>query len=83
MTTKINYLFSTDDIFVDKFSANDIFCMLLPFYESIIRKYQNKFYAKGYDKEDLYQQGLIGLYNAILSFDNAKNKNFFLFRVDV
>ena len=48
--------------------------------ESIILRYRNmvnavasKYYAVGFDREDIIQEGMIGLYNAVLDYNPEKN----------
>ncbi|QPA30058.1 sigma-70 family RNA polymerase sigma factor [Thermaerobacillus caldiproteolyticus] len=45
-------------------------------YKPYINYLANKYFYKDGDKEDLIQQGLIGLYYAIQRFDPHKNKQF-------
>ena len=58
------------------YNINDVFDMLLPSYERIINYYVQQYYARGECKEDLYQQGLIGLYRAIKGFNSKRKKSF-------
>lgn len=41
-------------------------------YKSLIRAVANKYYLVGGDKDDLLQEGMMGLYFAILNFDRSK-----------
>lgn len=41
-------------------------------YKGLIRSYANKFYIVGGDKEDLLQEGMLGLYFAVLNYDEEK-----------
>ncbi len=41
-------------------------------YKSLIRAVANKFFLVGGDKDDLLQEGMLGLYFAILNFDESK-----------
>ena len=59
------------------YSINDIFEILLPLFTPLINRFLRTFFAKGEDKDDLYQQGLIGLYNAIKSYNFSEGKSFY------
>ena len=59
------------------YSLNEMFEIMLPLFRPMINRYVNRFYAIGEDKEDLYQQGMIGLFNAIKSYDFGVKKNFY------
>jgi RNA polymerase sporulation-specific sigma factor len=52
------------------------FDALYQFYKPYINMLASRFYYTNGDKEDLIQQGLIGLYNAIKMFDIHKNTQF-------
>lgn len=41
-------------------------------YKGLIRSVANKFFLVGGDKDDLLQEGMLGLYFAILNFDESK-----------
>lgn len=41
-------------------------------YKGLIRSYANKFYLVGGDKDDLLQEGMLGLFYAITYYDEAK-----------
>ena len=56
--------------------SHEAFEMLLPYFENNINYFCNKYFAWGEDKDDLYQQGLMGLYNAILAYKPEKNGSF-------
>ena len=53
-------------------AANDICAM----YKNMVASIARKYYLIGGDTEDLIQEGMKGLYNAVLSFDKDKNDNF-------
>ncbi len=65
-------------IFERSYSENEVFTMLLPIFRPLILRYLRIFFAKGEEKDDLYQQGMIGLYNAIRSFRPHISNNFYL-----
>ena len=41
-------------------------------YKGLIRSVANKFFLVGGDKDDLLQEGMLGLYFAIINFDENK-----------
>ena len=52
--------------------------------EQVLTKYKHvvvliarKYFLIGGDKEDLIQEGMMGLYKAVNSFDEEKNNNFY------
>lgn len=45
-------------------------------YEPLVRKLSNKYFLKGGDNDDLVQNGLIGMWDAIKNYDSSKNDNF-------
>lgn len=47
--------------------------VLLKKYDGIIRKIVNRYKVSNFDKEDLYQAGLIGLFKAIKNFNSCFN----------
>ena len=49
---------------------------LLEDYQHIVRILARKYFLIGGDREDLHQEGMIGLYKAITSFNPAKNASF-------
>lgn len=56
----------------DKSAQNALFDR----YKDIVNMKANKFYIIGAEREDMEQEGLIGLYKAIKSFDNTKQNSF-------
>lgn len=54
-------------------SAQDI---LFERYKDIVNMKSNKFYIIGAEREDMAQEGLIGLYKAVKSFDDSKQISF-------
>lgn len=52
---------------------------LLNKYKGIVRKKARSFYLIGGDRDDLIQEGMIGLMRAIHSFDPEKEKSFVIF----
>lgn len=45
-------------------------------YEGIVRKKANTYFLIGSDREDVVQEGLIGLYKAICDYDESKRSSF-------
>src|SRR5699024_12278109 len=45
-------------------------------YEAIVHKKANTFFLIGSDREDVIQEGLIGLYKAICDYDETKRSSF-------
>lgn len=41
-------------------------------YKGLVRSYANKFFLVGGDKDDLLQEGMLGLFYAITNYDEAK-----------
>ncbi|MBQ4571525.1 MAG: sigma-70 family RNA polymerase sigma factor [Bacilli bacterium] len=52
---------------------NDEIEVLLKQYEGIIRKIVNKYKVSSFDREDLYQAGLLGLFKAIKNYKEEYN----------
>ena len=50
--------------------------IILNEYKSLVSSISRKYYLLGGDSEDLIQEGMIGLFKAINSFDFNKNDNF-------
>ena len=51
-----------NDSFQKTYTSHELFSIVLPFYEPVIKYYTKRFFALGSDNDDIYQQGLIGLY---------------------
>lgn len=49
---------------------------LLVKYKDLVNSKVNKYFIIGAEKEDIVQEGMIGLYKAIKSFDNEKQNSF-------
>lgn len=56
----------------DEFALEEIFKINKPLINSIVRKY----FLIGAEIDDLMQEGMIGLYRAIISYDGKKDANF-------
>lgn len=57
---------------------NEEFRLLAQEYRGKIVAYSRNFFIPGGDWNDLYQWGLIGLYNAVLKFDETRGKSFYI-----
>ena len=55
---------------------NDALNCLIDRYKDIVNMKSNKFFMVGSEKEDILQEGYIGLYKAIKSFDAEKQNSF-------
>lgn len=68
----------TDEVLVEKIKQGDKSAQSCLFerYKDIVNLKANKFYIIGAEKEDMAQEGLIGLYKAIKSFDPEKQNSF-------
>src|SRR5690625_5304448 len=49
---------------------------LIKKYERVVRKKANTYFLVGSDREDVVQEGLIGLYKAICDYDENKRSSF-------
>lgn len=59
--------------------SDDAMGCLLERYRDMVRKEARKFFLAGGDEEDLIQEGMIGLFKAITSFEEGKNTSFSTF----
>ena len=68
----------TDEDLVNKIKGGDKSAQnaLFERYKDIVNMKANKFYIIGAEREDMAQEGLIGLYKAIKSFDSTKQNSF-------
>ena len=68
----------TDEDLIEKIKSGDKSAQnaLFDRYKDIVNMKANKFYIIGAEREDMAQEGLIGLYKAIKSFDNTKQISF-------
>ena len=68
----------TDEDLVSRIQAGDKSAQNILFerYKDIVNMKANKFYIIGAEREDMAQEGLIGLYKAVKSFDNTKQNSF-------
>ena len=73
-----NYIDMTDEKLVQIVQSNDNIALdyLIHRYDDIVNMKANKFFMVGAEKEDMIQEGMIGLYKAIKSFDTEKQNSF-------
>jgi len=71
----------TDENLIIKFNDGDKLALdiLLNRYKNLARSKAKAYYVAGGDPEDLIQEGMIGLYKAVLDFDATKNNSFAAF----
>lgn len=67
------------DIFLAQKGDEESLQKILVKYRTIIQKNNSKFFLKGGDKDDLIQEGFIGLIKAIKFYDKSKNASFSTF----
>lgn len=63
-------------IMLAKLGDNNAISGLMTKYKHLVKNVARKYYLVGGDEEDLMQEGMIGLYDAILSYDASKNDHF-------
>lgn len=73
-----NYEAETDEALVELILAGDAGAMdfLMNKYKNLVRSRARTLFLVGADKEDLIQEGMIGLYKAIRDFKGEKNVSF-------
>ena len=73
-----NYEAETDEQLVEAIVSGDSEAMdfLMNKYKNLVRSRARTLFLVGADKEDLIQEGMIGLYKAIRDFDASKNVSF-------
>lgn len=71
----------SDEKLLAQIAAGDSYAMeaLITRYKNLVRKNARTLYLIGGDREDLIQEGMIGLYKAIRDYDKAKNAGFSTF----
>lgn len=69
--------FSDEDL-IEKIKLGDLKAQnyLLEKYKDVVYMKANKFYLNGADNDDIFQEGMIGLYKSIQSFNLDKNNSF-------
>ena len=73
-----NYTQMTDEKLIENVKQEDQTALncLIERYNDLVTMKANKFYMVGAEKEDMIQEGMIGLYKAIKSFDTEKQNSF-------
>ena len=73
-----NYEAETDEGLVEQINAGDSEAMdfLMNKYKNLVRSRARTLFLVGADKEDLIQEGMIGLYKAIRDFNTAQGVSF-------
>ena len=68
----------TDEEIINKINDGDTIALnyLIGKYKEIVNMKVSKYYLNGAEKEDIEQEGLIGLYKAIKGFNNEKQNSF-------
>ncbi|MCT4586105.1 MAG: sigma-70 family RNA polymerase sigma factor [Peptostreptococcaceae bacterium] len=72
----LDYVITKDIISSAKQNDYNAIKIIIDNYYDYIKLKENKYFVIGAEKEDLYQEGLIGLYKAIKSYDFCKNNSF-------
>lgn len=77
----IDYRNLTDEKLIEEFrrGRSEVMDYLLDKYKPMVRKKANALYLIGGDTEDLIQEGMIGLFQAVRDFDPEKNSSFSAF----
>ena len=75
---KVEYSQMTDEALIQSINSNDANALqyLIQKYSDVVNMKANKFFMIGAEKEDMVQEGLIGLYKAVKSFDKEKQNSF-------
>ena len=68
----------TDEMLIENIKKDDKTALncLIERYNDVVNMKANKFYMVGAEREDMVQEGMIGLYKAIKSFDTQKQNSF-------
>ncbi|UUZ95538.1 sigma-70 family RNA polymerase sigma factor [Paenibacillus sp. P25] len=61
-------------ILLYKQGDEDAFTKLMANYTPMIHHYCRKYFAKGLDRNDLFQEGRLGLYTAMMKFQSYKGR---------
>lgn len=75
---KDEYTQMTDEKLIENINNNDHVALncLMERYNDIVSMKANKFFIIGAEREDIIQEGMIGLYKAVKSFDLQKQNSF-------
>lgn len=72
------YTQMTDEKLIENIKNEDAKALdcLMERYNEVVNMKANKFFMVGAEKEDMVQEGMIGLYKAVKSFDSEKQNSF-------
>lgn len=75
------YARQTDEELIEEIRNGNSYAMdtLIDRYKNLVRKNARAMYLIGGDRDDLIQEGMIGLYKAIRDYNKEKNSSFFHF----
>lgn len=81
MKSDVNYSMMKDEDIVDRIQAGDRLAMdfLFEKYKYLVRNKAKALFLIGGDRDDLIQEGMIGLYKAIQDYQRDKQSSFFNF----
>lgn len=81
MSERINYEQLTDEALIDLVRQRDFDAeeALYVRYKQIVRSKARAYFLIGADREDIIQEGMIGLYKAVLDFDPTRETSFHVF----
>ena len=73
-----NYNNKSDEEVIKKIKAGDeqALAYLLDKYKELVNMKVSKYFMIGAEKDDIMQEGMIGLFKAIKTYDNSKNNTF-------
>ncbi len=76
-----NYEQMTDEQLIGKLRGGDshIIDYIMEKYKNLVRKEETSLYLVGGDKEDLIQEGMIGLFKAVQDYDTQQETSFYSF----
>ena len=72
------YAQMTDEKLIENIKNDDCIALncLMKRYNDVVNMKANKFFMVGAEKDDIVQEGMIGLYKAVKSFDTTKQNSF-------
>ena len=77
-TTDNNYSVMNDEQLIELIKSGDKYAIdfLIEKYKDLVNMKLSKYFIIGAEKEDIIQEGMIGLYKAIKGFDHCKQNTF-------
>lgn len=77
-TTDNNYSIKSDEQLISLIKSGDKIAIdfIIEKYKDLVNKKVGKYFMIGAEKEDIIQEGMIGLFKAIQSFDSTKQNSF-------